>query len=179
MADPFVGEIRIFAGTFAPRNWHFCDGSLLQVANYTELFSILGTIYGGDGRTTFGLPNLSGRAPMHPGTGPGLTRRTLGERSGSETVTLSASNMPTHTHDAVAVTGSPNFGKPDDDAANAALSLATGGNKIYNDGTNLVDMYSNIFSETGSSSPNAINKMQPFLALNFIICLVGLYPSRG
>ena len=179
MADPFVGEIRIFAGNYAPRDWHFCDGSLLQIANYQALFAVLGTTYGGDGRTTLGLPNLSGRAPMHPGNGPGLTSRRLGEKSGSETVTLTASNMPSHTHDAVAVTGNPNFGKPDDDAANAALSFATGGNNIYKDSTTHVSMYDKILAETGSSSPTAINKMQPFLAINFIICLVGLFPSRG
>ena len=98
MADPFIAEIRIFAGNFAPRGWAFCNGQLLPISQNTALFSLVGTTYGGDGRTTFGLPNLQGRVPMHPGNGPGLTARQLGESGGVETVTLAESQMPTHTH---------------------------------------------------------------------------------
>ena len=98
MSDPFVAEIKIFAGNFAPRGWAFCNGQLLPIAQNTALFSLIGTTYGGDGRTTTALPNMEDRAPMHPGNGPGLTNRRLGERGGVETVTLSASNMPAHAH---------------------------------------------------------------------------------
>ena len=98
MSEPFLAEIRIFAGNFAPRGWAFCNGQLLPIAQNTALFSLIGTTYGGDGRTTTGLPNLQGRAPMHPGRGPGLTARRLGESGGAETVTLSESQMPSHTH---------------------------------------------------------------------------------
>src|SRR6266496_5051174 len=104
MADPFLGEIRIFAGNFAPRGWAVCNGQLLAISQNTALFSLLGTTYGGDGRTTFGLPNLQGRAPMHQGQGPGLTPRTLGEQAGSQTVTLIANEMVSHNHAMVAST---------------------------------------------------------------------------
>ena len=98
MSEPFIAEIRIFAGNFAPRNWAFCDGQLLPIAQNTALFSLIGTTYGGDGRTTTALPNLKGRVPMHPGRGPGLTERRLGQRGGTETITLAQSQMPNHTH---------------------------------------------------------------------------------
>ena len=98
MSEPFVAEIRIFAGTFAPRGWAFCNGQLLPIAQNTALFSLIGTVYGGDGRSTTALPNLQGRAPMHPGTGPGLTTRRLGQSAGAETVALTAAHTPSHTH---------------------------------------------------------------------------------
>ncbi len=98
MSEPFIAEVKIFAGNFAPRSWAFCDGQLLPIAQYTALFSLVGTIYGGDGRTTFGLPNLEGRAPMQQGRGPGLTSRRIGDRGGTETVTLSVEEMANHTH---------------------------------------------------------------------------------
>ena len=98
MSEPFVAEIRIFAGNFAPRGWAFCDGQLLPISQNTALFSIIGTTYGGDGRSTTALPNMKGRTPMHPGRGPGLTSRRLGQRGGAEYVTLAESQMPSHTH---------------------------------------------------------------------------------
>lgn len=98
MSEPFIAEIRIFAGNFAPRSWAFCDGQLLPVAQNTALFSLIGTTYGGDGRTTTALPNLQGRAPMHPGRGPGLTARRLGERIGTNDVTLTTNQLPPHSH---------------------------------------------------------------------------------
>src|SRR6266540_4826913 len=104
MSDPYLGEIRIFAGNFAPRGWAFCLGQLLSISQNTALFSLLGTNFGGDGRTTFGLPNLQGRAPMHWGDGPGLTPRSIGETAGSDTSTLITLQMPAHTHSLVAST---------------------------------------------------------------------------
>ena len=98
MSEPFIAEIRIFAGNFAPRNWAFCDGQLLPIAQHSALFALIANVYGGDGRTTTGLPDLQGRAPMHPGRGPGLTARTLGKGVGSETVTLNQTQIPSHTH---------------------------------------------------------------------------------
>ena len=102
MSEPFVGEIRMFAGNFAPRGWAFCDGQLLATSQNDALFSLLGTIYGGDGRTTFGLPDLRGRIPVHAGTGPGLSPRRLGAKAGAEKVTLTVNELPSHTHDLVA-----------------------------------------------------------------------------
>ena len=102
MSDPFIAEIIMFGGNFAPRGWAFCDGQLLSISSNSALFSILGTTYGGDGRTTFGLPDLRGRVAMHPGSGPGLTQRRLGEKSGMETVTLTTNQIPSHNHTATA-----------------------------------------------------------------------------
>lgn len=175
MSEPFIAEIRIFAGNFAPRNWAFCDGQLLPIANNTALFSLIGTTYGGDGRTTTALPNLQGRAPMHPGRGPGLTARRLGEKVGVETVTLSEAQIPSHNHTAradttVAATSTP---------SNTTSLARSGGGQAYQTDTtaNLVDMASQTLSTTGGGQAHA--NMQPYLALNFIIALVGLYPSRG
>ena len=112
MSEPFVAEIRIFAGNFAPRSWAFCNGQLLPVSQNTALFSLIGTTYGGDGRTTTALPNLKGRAPMHPGRGPGLTSRRLGQRGGAEMITLSEAQMPSHTHSANASNDAATFNDP-------------------------------------------------------------------
>jgi len=112
MSEPFIAEIRIFAGNFAPRSWAFCNGQLLPVAQNTALFSLIGTTYGGDGRTTTALPNLEGRAPMHPGRGPGLTSRRLGQRTGVETVTLTEAQIPNHSHTVRARTGAGVAGTP-------------------------------------------------------------------
>jgi microcystin-dependent protein len=147
MSEPFIAEIRIFAGNFAPRGWAFCNGQLLPVAQNTALFSLIGTTYGGDGRTTTALPNLQGRAPMHPGRGPGLTSRRLGESGGSETVTLSTAQMPNHNHPLMA------------------------------SAENLVPMANEALPAAGGSQSH--NNMQPYLAINFIIALTGLYPSRS
>jgi len=104
MSEPFVGEIRMFAGNFAPRGWAFCDGQLLAVSQNDALFSLLGTIYGGDGRTTFGLPDMRGRTPLHAGQGPGLSNRRLGAKAGAENVTLTVNQLPSHRHDWQATT---------------------------------------------------------------------------
>jgi len=176
MSEPFVAEIRIFAGNFAPRSWAFCDGQLLPIANNTALFSLIGTTYGGDGRSTTALPNLQGRAPMHPGRGPGLTSRRLGQRIGVEDITLSESQIPSHTHTGRAAPGSGSSNTPDNTSSIAASGF---GDSLYQTGTssNLVDMASESMSFTGGGQSH--DNTQPFLVLNFIIALQGLYPSRG
>ncbi len=170
MSEPFVAEIRIFAGNFAPRGWAFCNGQLLPVSQNTALFSLIGTTYGGDGRSTTALPNLQGRAPMHPGRGPGLTSRRLGQRGGVEQVTLSEAQMPNHNHTLI---GEENDGR--------VLSPNGGffatGEQMYHSPDNLGDMASTILPNTGGSQSH--NNLQPYLVMNFIIALVGLYPSRG
>lgn len=176
MSEPFIAEIRIFAGNFAPRGWAYCNGQLLPIAQNTALFSLIGTTYGGDGRTTTALPNLQGRAPMHPGHGPGLTSRRLGEKIGTETVTLSEAQIPSHTHTLRADSSNGNVAGPDTDTALAASSL---GDTLYQSDTsnNLVDFASETLSTTGGGQPHT--NIQPFLAITFIIALQGLYPSRS
>ena len=174
MSEPFTAEIRIFAGNFAPRGWAFCNGQLLPVAQNTALFSLIGTTYGGDGRTTTALPNLKGRAPMHPGRGPGLTSRRLGQRGGTETVTLSEAQIAGHTHTPLASNDTANINDPSNN--NPSRSAGRGSNRYQSSGT-VVDMASKSLQATGGSQPH--NNMQPYLAINFIIALVGLYPSRG
>ncbi|MEM7054292.1 MAG: tail fiber protein [Pseudomonadota bacterium] len=174
MSEPFVAEIRIFAGNFAPRGWAFCDGQLLPIAQNTALFSLIGTTYGGDGRSTTALPDLQGRVPMHPGRGPGLTSRRLGQRGGVETVSLSEAQMPNHTHSMTAETEAGESLNP----SNNSLARS-GGAFSYQQNTtsNLVSLDSRALPNTGGSQPH--NNLQPFIAMNFIIALVGLYPSRG
>jgi microcystin-dependent protein len=177
MSEPFIAEIRIFAGNFAPRGWAFCDGQLLPIAQNTALFSLIGTTYGGDGRTTTALPNMQGRAPMHPGRGPGLTARRLGERGGTDAVTLTEAQMAAHTH-AANVSLSP--GDDDDPQADAVLAAGpTAATLLYAPSSTALD---------GAMAPGALpnqgggqahTNLQPFLTLNFIIALVGLYPSRS
>ena len=176
MSEPFIAEIRIFAGNFAPRSWAFCDGQLLPIAQNTALFSLIGTTYGGDGRTTTALPNLQGRAPMHPGRGPGLTARRLGEKVGVETVTLSEAQIPSHTHTLRAAVLPASTATPPSNTT--SLSRATAGTPYQtNTSANLVDMASETLSTTGGGQ--AHTNLQPFLTLNFIIALQGVYPSRS
>ena len=176
MSEPFIAEIRIFAGNFAPRSWAFCDGQLLPVAQNTALFSLIGTTYGGDGRTTTALPNMQGRLPMHPGRGPGLTSRRLGQKGGVEMVTLTEAQMPNHTHTLSGSTeeaefdGSPNPG-------NNLTGVVEGGKEPYAPSANLTSLSASALPNTGGSQ--AHNNLQPFLAMNFIIALQGLYPSRS
>lgn len=173
MSEPFIAEIRIFAGNFAPRGWAFCNGQLLPVSQNTALFSLIGTTYGGDGRSTTALPNLQGRAPMHPGRGPGLTARRLGERGGVESVTLTEAQMPNHNHTMMA---SPSPGETPQPATNTALARSVNGS-LYHAAGSPVTLADQAAPPAGGSQ--AHNNMQPFLAINFIIALVGLYPSRS
>jgi microcystin-dependent protein len=172
MSEPFVAEIRIFAGNFAPRGWAFCNGQLLPISQNTALFSLIGTTYGGDGRTTTALPDLQGRAPMHPGRGPGLSSRQLGEQAGVETVTVSEAQMPSHAH---SMNASANPGEAPGAVGNA-LARGVGG-AFYGGAASLVDLASQVVPPAGGSQ--AHNNVQPYLAINFIIALVGIYPSRS
>lgn len=175
MSEPFIAEIRIFAGNFAPRGWAFCDGQLLPISQNTALFSLIGTTYGGDGRTTTALPNLQGRAPMHPGRGPGLTDRRLGQRGGVESVTLSEAQMPNHNH---TFNASSDTGEQGTLNSNVSLGRSGGGTLYQTDtNANLAALADGALDATGGGGPH--NNMQPFLTMNFIIALVGLYPSRG
>ena len=172
MSEPFIAEIKIFAGSFAPRGWAFCNGQLLPIAQNTALFSLIGTTYGGDGRTTTALPNLQGRVPMHPGRGPGLTSRRLGETGGVETVTLTEAQMANHGH---AMAADPNPAEQIT-PANNALARSVGGS-VYGPDSNLVPLNATAMPNAGGGQ--AHNNVQPYLAINFIIALVGLYPSRS
>lgn len=172
MPDTFIGEIRIFAGNFAPRGWALCDGQLLPVSQHTALFSILGTTYGGDGRSTFALPDLQGRAPMHPGRGPGLTARRLGESGGTSTVTLDESQIPGHGH---AIRANPNPGDLQGPSEKRVLARTQPG-FAWQSGAPDVDLASAAVSETGGGQPHG--NLQPYLAMNFIVALQGEFPQR-
>jgi microcystin-dependent protein len=175
--DPFVGEIRIFGGSFAPVDWMFCEGQLLAISQNTALFSILGTMYGGDGRVTFALPDMRGRAPLQQGAGPGLTPRSVGEMDGEEAVTLTMQEMPAHNHLANGVAGTGTAKAP----GNAVWSqFATGGRP---------PVPTKLFAASADTTmaPDAIapagdgmghNNMQPFTAMRYIIALKGIFPQR-
>jgi microcystin-dependent protein len=179
MSDPFIGEIRIFAGNFAPRDWAFCDGTLLPIAQNTALFALLGTTYGGDGRTTLGLPNLQGRTPIHAGRGPGLTDRRLGQQGGVQNVTLNAAQMPAHTHAASADNLSATI-SPASTADPRGNSLAAATVNVFNTDPPNVDMsIGSLVDDIGlTGGGQAHENMPPYLALHFIIALVGLFPPR-
>ena len=176
MSEPFIAEIRIFAGNFAPRGWAFCNGQLLPVSQNTALFSLIGTTYGGDGRTTTALPNLEGRAPMHPGRGPGLTAKRLGQRGGVETVTLSEAQIPNHSHSQLGSADETEFDGTNN-PKNSVPGTLEGGKELYGNPSNLQPLAEAAVETSGGSQ--AHNNMQPYLAMNFIIALQGLYPSRG
>lgn len=176
MSDPFLAEIIMFGGNFAPRGWALCDGQLLPISQNQAVFSLLGTTYGGDGRTTFALPDLRGRAAIHPGTGPGLSPYRLGQRGGAETVNLTTAQIPSHTHSA-SVTLHANTGGGDDNDPTARYP-GEGANDFYADGQN-VDMGapSVAVGNTGGSQPHT--NIEPYLCVNFIIALQGIFPSRN
>ena len=174
MSSPFLGEIKMFAGNFAPRNWALCDGQLLSVSQAQALFSLLGTLYGGDGRTTFGLPDLRGRVPIHAGSGPGLTPRNQGQRGGQETASVNVNQLPSHTH---SMQGSSAFGGDTSPANN--LPATGSGAFLYKGvpGTTVAMDADAIGSSGGSALPH--NNVMPFLCVNFIVALFGVYPSRN
>ncbi len=173
--DPFIGEIRIFPFTFAPVGWAFCNGQILPIVQNTALFSILGTTYGGDGKTNFALPNLQGRVPMHWGAGSGLTPRNLGNSGGSTTAPLTTAQMPSHNHGLVASTVASNDFRPEGKVIARPFGR---GNNLYSKATQpLVPMDPSAVTATGGSQPH--NNMQPYLPLNFCIAMQGLYPPRS
>ena len=174
MADPFVAEIRIFPFNFAPKGWAWCDGQLLPLSQNTALFSLLGTTYGGNGQSNFALPNLQGRAPMHPGQGPGLSLHDLGETGGSETVTLLQSEIPSHNH-----TMRANNGDGVSPSPTSNVSSAPGADRDlfwYKDGTPNAVMNPNASGISGGSVPH--NNLQPYLTFYYCIALQGVYPPR-
>jgi microcystin-dependent protein len=173
MADPFVAEIRILPFNFAPKGWAFCDGQLLPISQNTALFSLLGTTYGGDGKSTFALPDLQGNAPMHPGQGPGLSLHDLGETGGSETVSLLESEIPAHSQQAMCAAG---FAGGDTNVINGnAFAKSTNGN-VYAAAASMISMNGLCLAPAGGDQPH--NNMQPYLTLNMCIALQGVYPPR-
>jgi microcystin-dependent protein len=174
MADPFVAEIRIFPFNFAPKGWARCDGQLLPLSQNTALFSLLGTTYGGDGKSTFALPDLQGSAPMHPGQGPGLSLHDLGETGGSETVTLLESEIPAHSHSMLAATATATKSIP----AGNSLSRVSGATPYAPPpGDPLVTMSDTALAPAGGDQPH--NNMQPYLTFYFNIALQGVFPPRS
>ncbi len=174
MADPFVAEIRIFPFTFPPKGWAFCDGQLMPISQNTALFSLLGTVYGGDGKSTFALPDLQGSAAMHPGQGSGLSERGLGQIGGAQSVTLLVSEMPFHTHSLQAfqtVEGDQLGPNPN---GQSLLAKSSNG-ALYNTGPQ-VTMAPQALAPSGGSLPH--NNMQPYLTLNFCIAMQGVFPPR-
>ena len=171
MADPFVAEIRIFPFNFAPKGWAWCDGQLMPLSQNTALFSLLGTTYGGDGKSNFALPDLQGRSPMHPGQGPGLSLHDLGETGGSESVTLLESETPVHNHNVVASAGDAFQQGP------AGALLATGiGIGAFAPPGPMVSLNDNSLAPSGADQPH--NNMQPYLTFYFCIALQGVFPPR-
>ena len=178
MSEPFIGQIIMFGGNFAIRGWAKCDGQLLPIAQNTALFSLLGTTYGGDGRTTFGLPDLRGRFPMHAGSGPGLSPRTLGTKSGAETTTLNANQMPAHNHE-VAIHAKTGPGNSQSPIGNVLAGEAGGVTAVYSSEAPDGAMSGQALAIGNAGGSQAHANMPPFLALNFLIALQGLYPSRS
>ena len=172
--EPFIGEVRWFAGNFAPRGWAFCDGQLLAISSNTALFSLLGTTYGGDGRTTFGIPDLRGRGMMHEGSGPGLSPRRLGEENGVENVVLNTTQLPSHAHSLRADSTGGDSTLPNDRLVSKAGRLRAFSPTVSETDVNMGGTA--VLPNGGNLSHN---NMQPFVTTNCIIALVGIYPSRN
>ncbi len=173
MAEPFIGEIRMFAGTFAPRGWAFCDGQLLSITQNEALFSLFGTTYGGDGRTTFGLPEARGRVAIHVGQGPGLSNRPLGQKAGVEDVTINENQLPGHSHEPMKAT-SDNSSQP----SASGNMLASAGFDPYRLATPTSALApATAITNTGGGGSH--NNLQPFLGINCIVALVGIFPARN
>lgn len=172
MAQPFVGEIRIFAGNFAPAGWMFCEGQLLPISEYETLFQLIGTTYGGDGQETFALPDLRGRIPLHQGQGPGISQKyILAETGGVESVTLTTQQMPIHNH-ALLASGNPATST----LAKDNITASTNQLKIYYEGSPSKSFAPNTIQPAGGNQPH--ENFQPYLCLDFIISLFGIFPSQ-
>jgi microcystin-dependent protein len=173
MADPFVAEIRIFPFSFAPRGWAWCDGQLMPLSQNTALFSLLGTTYGGNGKSNFALPDLQGRAPMHPGQGPGLSLHDLGETGGSETVTLLESEIPAHQHTLMSNAGTANRTTP----VGNSIARTAGGAPYSPPPGPTAQLAPDALAPAGGDAPH--NNLQPYLTFYFNIALQGVFPPRG
>lgn len=180
MGQPFIGEIRMFGGNFAPAGWAFCAGQLMAISENDALFALIGTTYGGDGQSTFGLPDLRGRVPIHQGQGPGLGNYVVGEKTGVESVTLTTQQIPPHTHTPLARAG----GSGGDANAPAANNLLADSNTTttnvylpFNAGNPQVQLNANTIGPTGGSQPH--DNIQPTLCVSFIISLFGIFPSQN
>jgi len=171
MSSPFIGEIRMFGGNFAPAGWAFCNGQLMAISENDALFTLIGTTYGGDGQSTFGLPDLQGRLPMHMGTGPGLTTRTIGEMGGVESVTLTTNQIPVHTHVPLAVSTNGNQSTPQNGV------WAGAPDSRYSSGAPNLAMNPSLVGAAGGSQPH--DNLMPFLAISFIISLFGVFPTQN
>jgi len=171
MPEPYVGEIRMFAGNFAPNGWMLCQGQTLPIAENEVLFQLIGTTYGGDGQETFNLPNLASRVPIHMGTGPDGTTYQIGEMAGTETVTLTTQQIPSHTHPLVGNSGNGTQANPSNNVLASSTIL-----KAYALETPDTSMASTIVGPAGGSQPH--ENLQPFLVINFIISLFGRFPSQ-
>jgi len=178
MSDPFVAEIRIFPFTFAPIGWAFCNGQLLAISQNTALFSLIGTYYGGNGTSTFALPNLQARSPLQQGSGPGLSTYDLGESGGTTTVTLLQNNLPIHNHAINCVDGARLRGQIGD-PTNSILVKSSGNpaNAYTSGGTLNQQLPQNLLAPVGGNQPH--NNLMPYLTLNFCIALQGVFPTRG
>ncbi|MBC8757364.1 phage tail protein [Kordia sp. YSTF-M3] len=183
--NPFLAEIIMFGGNFAPRGWAFCDGQLLSINANQALFSLLGTTYGGDGRTSFALPDLRGRNPIHPGTGPGLSTIKLGQRGGKEEIGLTVLNLPNHFHNAGTLKGTIMCNEEDgveDDPAGRNIGVSSSGTP-YNNNPNDKVMAANAVGISGNTSAaggqQPFNSRNPFLGINYIIAMQGTFPSRN
>jgi microcystin-dependent protein len=181
MSNPFVAEIRIFAGNFAPTGWAQCNGQLMPISQNTALFSLLGTTYGGDGRSTFALPNLQGSSPMQQGQGPGLSLRDLGETGGEQNVTLLQTEMPSHAHTFQASSAVADSGSPTNNVLAKSRWFLSAANRgavaIYNTPQSQVQLGPFSTSISGGNLPH--NNLMPFLGLTFIIALQGVFPARS
>ena len=176
MSEPFVAEIRIFACNFNPRGWAFCNGQILPISQNTALFSLLGTYYGGDGKTTFGLPNLQGRAPLHQGQGPGLSEHSIGEEGGEAAVTLTGSELPAHPHLA-RCSSVPGLQPGPANNVWSPLPARPTPPPVYSDAGPNVAMNPGTLAPAGGNQPH--NNRSPYLGLNFCIALQGIYPPRN
>jgi microcystin-dependent protein len=174
--DPFVAEIRIFPFNFAPKGWAWCDGQILPLSQNTALFSLLGTTYGGDGKSTFALPDMQGNAPMHPGQGPGLSLHDLGETAGTDTVSLLESEIPSHSHGLMSQAAQANRTSPATDAIARTQADQQGKGPYAPAGATSAQLNAQAVTPAGGDQPH--NNMQPYLTLNFCIALQGVFPSR-
>jgi microcystin-dependent protein len=171
MSNPYIGEIRMFGGSFAPAGWAFCDGQLMPIAENDALFTLIGTTYGGDGQETFGLPNLQSRVPIHQGQGSGLQNYTIGEAAGVESVTLTTQQIPVHNHSWLASTGGGTSISPQD-----TVSAAPPVMKLYRLGSPSDPMAANLINPVGGSQPH--ENVMPYLTINYILSLFGIFPTQ-